>query len=414
MPANKLWGDFIRLQDRTGPAKQQYDGVFKNDVFARWECPYCSHIVEAREVDAVNKKSHVCKDHFWGKNPCEKRPPDDIRGKPKTSSTTSTSMEAILREQLEQTKEQMKQASAHHAASMEQAEKQHAETMAMQATQLAKQHAEAMDALRKNEKQLASIRDIQRIAICTALELSEHSSDDDDGAKVAARSKRKLDAMQTAATLDAFEKVAKAGSFSPPRDDEPPVVVGKRVVDCVAAVAADASKVAGLNCQIASVNREVGLLCGAPPAERVDAIRALKSEVSKTRKNATDHFDNVARAAGRSHISQEDQVEHISSISKAAAVSSLKTAASPISNSVEAKRNREHLCRLDDILGLKKSIVKTYVGREAAVERLAGSTIPINFTQKITKKLRVALSEDHLQDCLDVASAKRARERLGL
>lgn len=413
MPARKLWENFIRLENRVGPAKQQYDNVLKTDVFARWMCPHCSQIVEAREVDAVDKKSDVCKNHFWGKNPCEKRPDTDIRGKPKTS-TTSTSMEAILREQLEQTKEQMKQASAHHAASMEQAEKQHAETMAMQATQLAKQHAEAMDALRKNEKQLASIRDIQRIAICTALELSEHSSDDDDGAKVAARSKRKLAAMQTAAALDAFEKVAKAGSFSPPRDDEPPPVVGKRVVDCVAAVAADASRVSGLNCQIAAVNREVGLSCGAPPAERVDAIRALKSEVSKTRKNATDHFDNVARAAGRSHISQEDQVEHISSISKAAAVSSLKTVASPISNSAEAKRNREHLCRLDEILGLKKSIVKTYVGREAAVERLAGSTRPINFTQKITKKLRVALSEDHLQDSLDVASAKRARERLGL
>jgi hypothetical protein len=84
MPARKVWGDFVRLEDRHGPAKQQYAGTFTIDTFARWACPHCSIVLEARAKDAIDKKSDVCKDHFWGKTPCSKRPVEDVRGKPKT------------------------------------------------------------------------------------------------------------------------------------------------------------------------------------------------------------------------------------------------------------------------------------------------------------------------------------------
>ena len=399
MPAKKVWGDFVRLEDRHGPAKQQYSGPWTIDVFARWRCPYCSDVIEARAADAIDKKADVCKDHFWGKNPCAQRPLEDVRGKSKASTSTA-SVEAILREQLEQTKQQMKQASEQHTASMEQASKQHAEAMAIQTAQL--------DALRQNERQLMSIRDVQRMAVCTALELSEHSSDDDDGAKITIRAKRKLAAVQTAATMDVLGKVAKAGAFSPPRDDEEDmVVVGKRIVDCVSVAAVDASKVQGLQCQLADINNELGLPKRAPPAERVNAIRNLHSEIVETRKQAERHFDNVTHAAGCVHGSPSDQLEHIERLSKTAAAAS-------VFRSTPNARNNEHLSRIDGILGIEKYKVVTCDVREAIVKRLTESTKAVKLTPKINKKLRIALSDDHLRDASDLASAKAARDRLGM
>jgi CRISPR/Cas system-associated endonuclease Cas3-HD len=141
-------------------------------------------------------------------------------------------------------------------------------------------------------------------------------------------------------------------------------------------------------------------------------VECAEQRSAKKQKQADTHFYNVTRAAGRKHTSLEDQIEHIESLSKAAAVS-VQIPKARTASSAEVKLNNEHLSRIDCMLGLEKYKSVTRDAREGAVQRMADSTKPVTLTPKIKKKLRIALSDDHLRDASDLASTQAARDRLG-
>ena len=321
MAPQKKYLDFTEGAPVTRLAKKLASSAEDERQYIPLTCPHCKTVfVEIPSDRVASNKASACRDHL------AKCISDAAKVDERRPSDTNTA--AAVREQ---------------TAVMQ---AQHAESMAVQTEQLASQ--------RRSEEHLRAMREAQRLAICSVLGLSDHSSDDEDGSKVAARAKRKVETLQAAATLDAFDCVAKAGRFSPPRDDEPPVAVGKRMVECVTAVAADAGQVAGLRSQLAAVNAEVGIDEGAPPAVRMSAIHALKTtaatgdeRVAKKRQDAVDHFQNVARAAGRDHKTLHEQVEHVEALAKAAAVAQANVHAST------AKQGEsKHLKRIDTILGL--------------------------------------------------------------
>lgn len=315
MAPPKKYIDFIECDPVTRIAKKLATSAEDERQYIPLMCPHCKTIfVEIPRERLASNKASACRDHLAK---CGSETARDDERRPSDTNTA-----AAVREQ---------------TAVMQ---AQHAESMAVQTEQLASQ--------RRSEEHLRAMREAQRLAICSVLGLSDHSSDDEDGSKVAARAKRKVETLQSAATLDAFERVAKAGRFSPPRDDEPPVAVGKRVVECVTAVAADAGKVAGLRSQLAAVDAEVGVDEEAPPATRMKAIHTLRTTISdRDRKisKADEHFQKVANAAGRSHESLHDQVEHIEALSKAVAVA---TVAPPSDKQIVNK----HLNHIDNLLGL--------------------------------------------------------------
>jgi len=399
MGRSKKYNDFLVSEPFVRGAKHGRNGATK--AYVTIQCPHCNEIItEVAECIIKTQKAKECLNHLRG---------DPTAHPPIQPCQAARIAGVAVPERRESNNDAVREQTVVMQA-------QHAESMAVQTEQLHVQ-AETLELQRRSEAHLKAMREVQRLAVCEALGLSDHSSDDDDGAKISARTKRKLADMQAVATMDAFDRVARAGSFSPPRDEEPPIAVGKRVVDCVAAAAVDAGKVPGLQCQLASVNTEVGIAEGAPPAERVGAIRSLKWEaeragqrVANKRHEAATHFQNISRAAGRTHVSLEDQVEHIQAISKATAVSKI-TSVAPNANNRQASKYSEHLRRLDAILGIRNAQPS---GREDAVGRLKDTTKHTHFTSKIEKKLRIALSEDHLQDPADVESVSAARARLGL
>ena len=390
MAPQKKYDDFELLEGKRRTAKQNPSNQDDIREYVPIKCPHCKTVfaevvsewVSASKASECRKHLGVCKSKSAKSDP--RFPVSTKQASSSVPIVDNNEVVKLLKDQLEQQRRQSE----------------------IQYRQL------------EEQKQENARKERHRVALRDALGISDHSSDDDgDGAKISARTKRKLADMQSIATMDAFDMVARAGNFSPPRDEEPPIAVGKRVVDCVAVAAADAGKVPGLQCQLASINTEVGIAEGAPPAERICAIRSLKSDaeradqrVANKRQEAVTHFQNVSRAAGRTHVSLNDQVEHIQAISKAAAVSKITAVAPNAKNRLDSKHN-EHLNRLDAILGIRNA---HHSGREVAVERLKDATKYTQFTSKIQKKLRIALSEDHLNDPKDVESARVARGRLGL
>ena len=297
--------------------KEAKHGRGETRAYVTIHCPHCNEVFAEVANDIIGtQKAKECLGHLRG---------DPTKYPPVEPCRAALAAGVVVSGRREPTADAVREQTAVMQA-------QHAESMAVHVQQLASQ--------RRSEAHLK--------AICSVLGLSDHSSDDEDGSKVAARAKRKVETLQSAATLDTFDRVAKAGRFSPPRDDEPPVAVGKRVVECVTAVAADACKVAGLRSQLAAVDAEVDVGEGAPPAARMKAIHALKTTISdRDRKisKADEHFQKVSNAAGRSHESLHDQVEHVKALKNATAAA---TVAPPSDKQVANK----HLNHIDNILGL--------------------------------------------------------------
>ena len=329
MAPPKKYSDFVEGDPVTRMAKKLASSADDKRQYIPLTCPHCASVfIEIPDDRLASNKASACRDHL------AKCTSDIAKNDERRPMGTSTA--AAVREQtvVMQT--------------------QHAESMAVQTEQLASQ--------RRSEEHLRAMREAQRIAICGMLGLSDHSSDDEDGSKVAVRTKRKIDALQAAARMEAFGCVAKAGRFSPPRDDEPPVAVGKRVVECVTTAVVDAGKVPGLQSQLSAVNTEFGLAKGAPPADRMNAIRELKSDVSKVQDKAKGHFDNVSYAAGREHVSAQDQVDHVEALSKAATVAQMGASAGSRATNVA------HMKRIDTILNLSGR--PTQKTREEAISGL--------------------------------------------
>ena len=82
----EVWSDFVRVDDRVGPSKQQHNGTASETRYACWRCPHCSEHAEVAVADGGKlQKSIACRWHFWNATtPCPNRPVSDVRGKPAT------------------------------------------------------------------------------------------------------------------------------------------------------------------------------------------------------------------------------------------------------------------------------------------------------------------------------------------
>jgi hypothetical protein len=165
--------------------------------------------------------------------------------------------------------------------------------------------------LRKQERHLAAIRG--------ALGISDHSSDDEE--RLNARAKHKVSFSASNAAVNAFSQVATAVGMSPPRDGEPPIALGRRVVECASATAASASAVFSLGQQLNDVHRALSIEPKAPPAERLRAIHKLESDVAKVaslKASAEGHFDRITQELGcepsfESHLDSIKQLKKVAS-----------------------------------------------------------------------------------------------------
>ena len=270
MGRNKKYTDFLVSDPFVREAKHCRG---QTREYVTIKCPHCNETIAEVAKDVI--KTHKAKE-------CLKH----LRGDPTTCPPVQPCSAALAAGVVVTHRHEPTAAAVREQTAVMQVH--HAESMAVQTQQLASQ--------RRSEEHLKAMRD--------ALGLSDHSSSDEDASKIAARAKRKVETLQTAAAFDVFDSIAKAGRFSPPRDGEPPIAVGRRLVQCVATAAEDAGKVVGLQSQLAVVNNEVGIERGAPPAERIDAIRALKTSVAKGKqqlKASQDRFHSLARATERKH-----------------------------------------------------------------------------------------------------------------
>lgn len=334
MAPPKKYLDFMEGDPVIRMAKKMAASADDERQYIPLTCPHCKTIFVEIPVDRLaSNKASACRDHM------SKCISDTARNDERRPSDTNTA--AAVREQ---------------TAVMQ---AQHAESMAVHTEQLASQ--------RRSEEHLRAMREAQRLAICSVLGLSDHSSDDEDGSKAAVRAKRKVETLQATATLDVLGRVAKAGRFSPPRDGEPTVAVGRRVVECVTAVAADAGQVAGLRSQLVSLNAEVGVSTDAAPADRVGAIRQLKKEVQETKDKCELYFNDVSSATGKVHTTMDEQIDYVSYLSKMAAIATI----------APKQAESRHIKRIDKAMGLgdrtTQSVRELEIARLMAVERDHGS-----------------------------------------
>lgn len=352
MPARGVWDDFKRLKDdRVGPSKQQHGGRAATDVYAQWQCPYCPEIVEARRDDAIDKKSDVCKVHFWGEKPCPNRPIDDLRGKPKASvvmdavappqTTTVTASRpsvvvaaVVMRDDAPRdavrpravvtasVRGSSQEAAARHEEAMRLKERQlslQAEAMAQQE----RQHVEAMKEQRKT-----------RAAILRGFGLSDHSSDDEPE-RVVERTKRRRESIETDAKTAAYEHVATSAGLSPQRTNETPVAVGKRVVEGVARAVKSADKARSLEKELATITHAMDLPKDATVDDRVNAFNYAVT-------SSRDHFDAIADALGEQSSATDEERK--------------KSAAGQV-EIVKQLASGKHLKAVDKALGLSSGTV---------------------------------------------------------
>lgn len=200
MPARKVWDDFVRLEDRAGHAKQQYQpGEPKADTFARWRCPHCSLVLEARAEDAVDKKADVCAKHFWNKTaPCQTRPAADLRGQPKPKAGKAPVASAPVVGTA---------VSGGESAVIATLQANHTEQMAAQRAQ----HEELMRALTGRLETKTKLL----TATFASGGLSPPRSDDDDDAFGA-----KVDSLDERLRMKEAQYVTEATGASPPRAGE--------------------------------------------------------------------------------------------------------------------------------------------------------------------------------------------------
>ena len=201
MVGTSIWGDFIRIDDKFYAAKQ---GSSRMELFARWKCPHCNKTVRALASNASDNKSHACRQHFWAstlEKRCQKRPANDLRGQPKAAAAAPVAGAVVGRQPI--------------PAARVDAEDDRRETM---------------ESLRRSVAAL----DRKMGAICDLFGVSPHSSDDEE--RAVQRMKRKRDDIVDEVKKVAFSEVADAVKLSPPRDDETPIAVGRRVCEGVASI----------------------------------------------------------------------------------------------------------------------------------------------------------------------------------
>ena len=77
-----VWTDFKRIGDEMMPSKQNYASTSNSlSLYARYECPYCAHIVSVVAKGASKRKPEACAAHLWNETaPCAARPAEDLRG----------------------------------------------------------------------------------------------------------------------------------------------------------------------------------------------------------------------------------------------------------------------------------------------------------------------------------------------
>ena len=250
MVAHTVWKDFVRLQDEEQPARQGRDRL---ELFARWKCPHCPTIVRALASSAPDNKSHACRQHFWGCEPCPNRPSDDLRGKPKQKQAKSISKEPaqavgvpVMMADYQMLQQQLAQ---------------------IQADQARERDEQARERARAER---------HRVAMREALGLSDHSSDDEAGVK---KLKRKLDSTVT----ETYASVANAGRYSPQRDGETPIVFGRRIKARVGDDVKEAATAKGLRVHCERVNECLGLSPKAAPADALHKVSDIKSTLSRLR-----------------------------------------------------------------------------------------------------------------------------------
>ena len=241
----KKYDDFIVSAPYLKEAKH---AAGSKRYYVKIRCPHCeTDFKEVAESIIATQKANECLEHL---RVCKPAATAGVRVKQRQGGT-----ETAVREQTHVMREQ------------------HAESIAVQNAQL--------DVQRSTERTISKAAR-KLTAICEALGISDHSSDDDE--RIAGRGKRKLDEVSATAELAAFKRVADAARLSPPRDGEAPVAIGKRVIKGVALTATEAEKVPvlegdyeKLSSQVTEHNAELcaALGCEMGNEEQLDAIWRL-------------------------------------------------------------------------------------------------------------------------------------------
>jgi len=300
MVFTEVWEDFQRLDDEMMPAKQ---GSSRMELFARWQCPHCPFIVSVLAQRAKRGKADACAYHFWkAGTPCPSRPDNDLRGKPKPKTVVPQadpsqldaanaarvgSIDGVgdrsdeiaqLKQQMEEERrqhgEQLAREKKHYDQQLELEKKRYTQQLATTTSEIFRQtieahnhsadahshsaevHSHSADAHRRTASKLEAMRK----TFC----VSDHSSDDDEE-KFPHRLKRKLDGLvqdaSDSAKMDVYTDVAAVGKFSPPRDGEDVIAVGRRVHESVAVVVDTASRMQSV--QQRADNLEAMVMCRA-------------------------------------------------------------------------------------------------------------------------------------------------------
>jgi hypothetical protein len=277
----KKYDDFIVSAPYLKDAK--HAGWTKR-YYVKIRCPHCeTDFKEVAESIIVTQKASECIEHL---RVCKPAAAAGVRVKPRQGGT-----ETAVREQTDVMREQ------------------HAESIAVQTAQL--------DVQRSTERTISNAAR-KLTAICEALGISDHSSDDDE--RIVGRGKRKLDEVSAAAESVAFKRVADAARLSPPRDGEEQVAIGERVVQGVALNTTEAAKVPRLKGYLKDVHQAVRIPSNAPPATRIDAVRTAVSKAEKLptvedkyeklSQQVTDHNARLCAALGCG-VCNEEQLEAI-------------------------------------------------------------------------------------------------------
>ena len=245
MAFKEVWQDFERLEHKEEPSMQ---GTSRTELFACWQCPHCPAVVRVlANASARRRKGDACAAHFWNRTrPCPKRPVGDVRGKPKPKKP-ALPMPALapavcvsIDPGLQALHEELARLREEGARYNEQSTRRHARLM-------------------------------------EALGVSDHSSDDECGVK---KLKRKLDTTADTATTVAYATVAQAGSYSPQRDGEPPVVFGRRVAARVQTDMKEAATAGAMRAHCVRINERLDLPPTAVPAQSIESIQGLKDSVA--------------------------------------------------------------------------------------------------------------------------------------
>lgn len=238
--SRKYEGDVAVSAPYTQLACQQ-DGVVPTErMYVNLTCSHCKHSWKMPEDSLGTNRASESLNHLRA---CEafaatgnELPPPRAR-KPKPLATEATALEQLAEAQ-KQTK------------LMEQQLKMQGQQLEMQ----------------------TRIRD----AITESCPASDHSSDDDVGVK---KLKRGIKRSKEDAATSAYANVAKAGKFSPPRDGEPCIAIGRRVYESVEVATAAAAQVPGLKGQLRDVHSGLHIAPDAPRRERDDAVTQRRDAV---------------------------------------------------------------------------------------------------------------------------------------